>query len=183
MALSSWSLCQCGFWDAVKWHSASCSISSQPELIPGVIKQTRRRCEAPNVFLGRVLLLFAHQSVNSPTLPTNHSHRETRGEQWSTQCSGLRRTTTHVCGLYIVQMCSRRSCVFLQVLTVIDKSLGLLSFSCGLWPQLPLSAFAPLNIFVNKSSAFKFERFHKQNQFPLRCWLKKIIENFWSDQR
>lgn len=82
------------------WHCSSCSVSSQPELISGVISQTQRWCEPPNVFLGRVLLLFAHQSVNSPTLPTNHSHRETRREQWSTHCSRLRRTTVFVYGLY-----------------------------------------------------------------------------------
>lgn len=47
------------------------------ELTPGVINQRLRRCEPRDVFLGS-LLFFAHWSVNSPTLLTNHSHRETK---------------------------------------------------------------------------------------------------------
>lgn len=35
-----------------------------------------------------ILLLFAHQRVNSPTAPTNHSHREAQSERRITHCLG-----------------------------------------------------------------------------------------------
>lgn len=68
-----------GFKFVTKWRGCKLLNLQSAALSPGVINQTRRCCEPQNVFLGN-LLLFAYLSVNSPTLPTNHSHRETMRE-------------------------------------------------------------------------------------------------------
>jgi len=82
VALSTVCTVLMALWVSSCHQVAQCKLLNlqSAELTPGVINQTLRLCEPPNVFLGS-LLLFAHRSVNSPTLPTNHSHRETRRER------------------------------------------------------------------------------------------------------
>lgn len=89
--------CSCvvlmALWASSCHQVTGCKLLSlqSSELIPGAINQTLRRCEPLNVFLD-FLWLFAHQCVNSPTLPTNHSHRATRREWRSARCFGILRT-------------------------------------------------------------------------------------------
>lgn len=74
--------------------------------------QAHSGCEQPNtkavrnhkMYFWDILLLFAHQRVNSPTAPTNHSHR---GTERATNHTLLGRTVMAVCVCASVRVCAR----------------------------------------------------------------------------
>lgn len=79
-ALSSLCTVLMALWASSCHQVTRCKLFNlqSAEPILGVMNQTPRQRKPQNVFLN-ILLLFAHRSVNSPTLPANHTHRERRG--------------------------------------------------------------------------------------------------------
>ena len=120
-------------WASSCHQVTGCKLLSlqSSELIPGAINQTRRQCEPLNVFLD-FLWLLARQCVNSPTLPTNHSHRATRRERRSARCFGILRTM-HVFAVLLMYVLAcayvlQTLCVLLQELMVTDIRISAVFF-------------------------------------------------------
>ena len=133
-------------WASSCHQVTGCKLLSlqSSELIPGAINQTRRQCEPLNVFLD-FLWLLARQCVNSPTLPTNHSHRATRRERRSARCFGILRTM-HVFAVLLMYVLA---CAYvLQTLCVIARADGNRHKNlCGVFP-LPAGMYHNFTVWV-----------------------------------
>lgn len=140
-------------WASSCHQVTGCKLLSlqSSELIQGAINQTLRRCEPLNVFLD-FLWLFAHQCVNSPTLPTNHSHRATRRERRSARCFGIFENYACVCRITRVRACTRICAPDLVCVTARadgnrHKNLcGVFPLPAGMYHNFTVWVFAPVYV-------------------------------------